>query len=182
MTLISAASLILSSLTVIGQVIIALIIVSIFVRETKTLEVVSKNALLFSFVVALVATLGSLFYSEVAGFEPCKLCWFQRIFMYPQVILLGIALWKKNRELAIYNSIALSFVGALIAGYHYLLQIGIAPELPCAAVGYSAACSQRFVMNFGYITIPMMALTAFSLIVVFSITAKLNAPKHRPLS
>lgn len=172
MTLVSTANLILSSLTVIGQIIIVLLGISFFTRQTKVLEFVSKNAILFSLVVALIATLGSLFYSEIAGYEPCKLCWFQRVLMYPQVILLGIALWKKNGMLTIYNSIALSILGAVIAGYHYLLQIGIAPELPCAAMGYSVSCSQRFVMNFGYITIPMMALTAFTLIILFMAAQK----------
>lgn len=174
MTLVSTANIILSSLTVIGQIIIALIIISFIFRKTKILELFGKNAILFSFIVALIATLGSLFYSEISGYEPCKLCWFQRIFMYPQVILLGIALWKKNGMLAIYNSFALSTIGAMIAGYHYLLQVGIAPELPCSAVGFSAACSQRFILQFGYITIPIMAFTAFLLIVIFSIAAKLN--------
>lgn len=174
MTLVSTVNIILSSLTIIGQIIVALIIISFISRKTKILELFGKNAILFSFIVALIAMIGSLFYSEIAGYEPCKLCWFQRIFMYPQVILLGIALWKKDGVLAIYNSITLSIIGAVIAGYHYLLQIGVAPELPCSAVGFSAACSQRFVMQFGYITIPMMAFTAFLLIVVFSIAARLN--------
>lgn len=173
MTLVSTANVILSSLTVIGQAVIVLVAILFLARQTKLLEFISKRAILFSFIVALVATLGSLFYSEVAGYEPCKLCWFQRIFMYPQIVILGIALWKKN-GLVNYNSIALSIIGAAIAGYHYLLQIGVAPELPCAAVGYSAACSQRFVMNFGYITIPMMALTAFALITLFMIAQKFS--------
>lgn len=178
MTLISAANLILSSLTVIGQIVIALLAISLVSRQTRVLNFISKNALLFSFIVALIATLGSLFYSEIAKFEPCKLCWVQRIFMYPQVFLSAIALWiwKKDKllTLAADNHIALSFMGAVVAGYHYLLQIGIGPDLPCAAVGYSVSCSQRFVMNFGYITIPMMAFTAFLLIFVFSIMAKLR--------
>ncbi len=166
MTLVSIVNLILSSFAVIGQVVIGLVIISLVIRNEKLTQFFGKNAILFSFVIALIATLGSLFYSEIAGFEPCKLCWFQRIFMYPQVILLGIALWKKKGALAIYSSITLSSVGAVVAGYHYLLQIGIAPELPCAAVGYSVACSQRFVLNFGYITIPIMALTTFTLIAI----------------
>ena len=58
----------------------------------------------------------------------------------------------------------LSIIGAVIAAYHYLLQLNIAPSLPCSAVGYSVSCSQVFVMNFGYITIPLMSLTVFSLI------------------
>jgi len=175
MTLVSTANLILSSLTVIGQIIIGLAIISLVIRNGKPIRWFGQHAILFSLIVALIATLGSLFYSEIAGYEPCKLCWFQRIFMYPQVIILGIALWKKNGVSTIYNSIALSAIGAVIAGYHYLLQIGVAPELPCGAVGYSVACSQRFVMNFGYITIPTMALTAFVLILLFMFTMKIYA-------
>ncbi len=178
MTLAPTVNFILSSLTVIGQIIIGIAIVLIATRNKKLVQFFGKNATLFSFIVALIAMLGSLFYSEIAGYEPCKLCWFQRIFMYPQVILLGIALWKKNGTSTIYNSIVLSAIGALIAGYHYLLQIGIAPEIPCSAVGYSVACSQRFVMSFGYITIPMMAFTAFALIILFMTTQKLYTQKN----
>ena len=165
MTLTPVVNLILGSLTVAGQAVILLIALSMIWRQVKVLEFFGKNAVLFSFLAALVATLGSLFYSEVAGYEPCKLCWFQRIFMYSQVVLLGIALGRKSYEK--YESITLSAVGAAIAGYHYLLQVGEAPGLPCAAVGYSVSCSQRFVMTLGYITIPMMALTAFVMITSF---------------
>jgi disulfide bond formation protein DsbB len=182
MTLVSTASLILSSLTVIGQLAVAVALFAIITRNEKIIVFGGRGAVLFSFVVALIATAGSLFYSEIAGFEPCKLCWFQRIFMYPQVILFGIALWKKNETLAVYNSIALSIIGGLIAGYHYLVQIGAAPALPCSAVGYSASCAQRFVMTFGYITIPMMAFTAFMLIIVFMFAKRLYHQKDESFS
>ncbi|OGZ79497.1 MAG: hypothetical protein A2312_00255 [Candidatus Staskawiczbacteria bacterium RIFOXYB2_FULL_32_9] len=133
-----------------------------------------KYALFFAFVVVLIATLGSLFYSEVAGYEPCKLCWFQRILMYPQVIILGMAFLKKDIGVVSY-SIVLSAIGVVIAGYHYLLQIGVASSsVGCSVVGYSISCAQRFVMGFGYITIPMMAFTAFLLIIVFMVTLKLT--------
>lgn len=167
MTLVNSANQILSVLTVVGQALILVLLALLFWRKKHPIfDFFGKNALLFSFIVALTATLGSLFYSEIAGYEPCKLCWFQRILMYPQVIILGMALYKKHRDIADYG-IAISAIGALVAGYHYLLQIGIVPELICSAAGYSAACSQRFVMNFGYITIPMMTFTAFLLIIVF---------------
>jgi disulfide bond formation protein DsbB len=166
MTLVSTANLILSLLTILGQLIIAVAIFALITRSEKIIGFLGRRAILFSFFVALTATAGSLFYSEIAGFDPCKLCWFQRIFMYPQMILLGIALSKKNEAFAVLNGLTLSLIGALIAGYHYLLQIGFAPSLPCSAVGYSVSCAQRFVMTFGYITIPMMAFTAFLLIAV----------------
>lgn len=83
--------------------------------------------------------------------------------MYPQVIILGVSLWKRDNNVRNYI-MPLSVIGALIAGYHYLLQIGVAPSVSCDAVGYSVQCSKVFSMSFGYITIPMMALTAFVLI------------------
>ncbi|NCS99887.1 disulfide bond formation protein B [Candidatus Parcubacteria bacterium] len=126
-----------------------------------------------SFIVALIAMSGSLFYSGVAGFTPCTLCWYQRILMYPHVILLGVALWKEDKRIMDYL-IALSTLGVFVSGYHYLLQIGILAPLPCSAIGYSVSCTKTFVMSLGYITIPMMSLTAFLLIVTFMVTKKLS--------
>jgi disulfide bond formation protein DsbB len=82
--------------------------------------------------------------------------------MYPQVLLMGIALIRKDRWMKIYG-FAFSIIGAAIALFHYTGQLGFTP-LPCSAVGVSVSCSQRFVMEFGYITIPMMAFSAFMLI------------------
>lgn len=154
---------ILSVLTIASQIVIVGIILGSVFRLRWITDFFGKRALVFAFLVALSATAGSLFYSEVAGYEPCKLCWFQRIFIYPQVIILGVALVARDIRVRMY-SVALSSVGALIAGYHYLLQLGIAPNIPCAAVGYSISCAKNFVMNFGYITIPLMSLSAFVLI------------------
>ena len=91
--------------------------------------------------------------------------------MYPQVILFGMAFWRRGRDLIDYV-IALSGIGFFISGYHYLLQTGIAPAVSCSAVGYSVSCSKVFTMNFGYITIPMMALTAFLLILLMQVIKK----------
>lgn len=156
--------------------IIALFVFCVFSPDTrkKIFSYAGKKATLLSFIVALLAMSGSLFYSEIAGFEPCKLCWFQRILMYPQVIIFGIALWRK-RDASDYG-IVLSSIGIFISGYHYLLQRGIVPAASCSAVGYSVSCSKVFVMNLGYITIPMMAFTAFTLILLIQILKK-NADK-----
>ena len=159
-----------ASLTVFAQILILFLAYSYFFSP-KGLGVFKNNYLILAFIVALAATLGSLFYSEIAGYEPCKLCWFQRIFMYPQVFLLGLALYKKDLGMAPY-SLLLSSVGAVIAFYHYLLQLNIAPSLPCSAMGYSVSCSQVFVMNFGYITIPLMAFSAFVLLIFLALINK----------
>ena len=173
MNFIDLINLKLSLLVVIGQIVIAFLLVSMFLKKepNNIINFFSKNALFFSFIITLGATLFSLFYSEIAGYEPCKLCWFQRIFMYPQVIILGMALWKKNREVADY-AITLSIIGAIIAGYHYLLGFGLVPNIPCSAISQTVSCSQNFVTNFGYITIPLMSFTGFLLIIVLLVTQK----------
>ncbi len=167
MTLITVIGNTLGLLTIVGQVIAAVLLVALIARKKKVTDFASEYALLFGFVVASIAMAGSMFYSEIAGYEPCKLCWFQRILMYPQVLLLGMAWWRKERWMLPYASI-LSAIGGLIAGYHYLLQRGVAPALPCSAVGYSVDCAKIFVMQYGYVTIPLMAFTAFALIFLFT--------------
>lgn len=82
--------------------------------------------------------------------------------MYPQVFLMGVALYRRDISMRVYG-LVLSSVGAVLALWHYLGQLGFG-TLPCSAVGYSVSCADRFVMQYGYITIPMMAFSAFLLI------------------
>ncbi len=91
--------------------------------------------------------------------------------MYPQAILFGLAFLKKDRGIFAY-AIPLSVIGAVAAGYHYLLQIGlIGSIISCSAVGYAESCAKIFINEFGYITLPMMSLTAFALIFLISVNA-----------
>lgn len=163
-------------LTLLGQIIIiATLLGWLLLRKNNRYQLLigrfSKYALTAAFIVSLMATLGSLFYSEILHYQPCKLCWFQRIFMYPQVILLGIAAWKHDYCIKKY-SLTLSLIGLLIAAYHYLMQIGLIIAINCGVVGYSASCNETFVLQYGYITIPMMSLTAFGLISLLMIQLK----------
>lgn len=137
----------------------------ILIKE-KIFYYVGKNFLLLSFIISVVATLGSLFYSEILGYSPCKLCWYQRILMYPQVLFFGIALFKKDRSILNYV-LPLSVIGFFVAGFHYFLQMSKNISFSCEVVGYSAACSEKFLLHLGYITIPMMAFTAFALLILF---------------
>jgi len=123
-------------------------------------KLIEKHSLKILFLVSLIATSGSLYFSEVRGFTPCKLCWYQRIFMYPQVFLILVALYKKTKDVYKYVLI-LSLVGLAIAIYHYNLQINPNPYAPCGDVGFSVSCSDNFFIYFGYITIPWMSLSAF---------------------
>lgn len=171
MSLVSSVATVLAFSTIVAQVLIVLGFISYFFpKKIKPLDKLFSNYIVpFAFIVPVLATIGSLFYSEIARFEPCLLCWYQRIFMYPLAFIMTIGYFLKDKKAAIY-AIVLSAIGAVIALYHYLLQIGTVGQiLPCSAVGYSASCSQRFSLEFGYITIPMMALSAFLLIIVLSL-------------
>lgn len=168
----AVATQVFSVLTIIAEVSTIVIIASLLIKTTISQRILTffrKYGLLYAFLVALVSMLGSLYYSEIAKYTPCVLCWYQRILMYPQVFLLGIAYMKKDIHIAIY-SLVLSALGAIIALYHYSLQIGLTDELiPCTTVGYSVSCAEKFDMTFGYITIPMMSLSAFTLILTLMI-------------
>lgn len=163
-----------SVLTVIGQLIALVLLFALLTGRMKKLcDVVSRHALSLLLVAPLLGMLGSLFFSDIAGWTPCKLCWFQRIFLYPQVFILLLALYKRDRQIIPYI-LLLSGVGALIAAGHYSEQVWAAmhPEEtlePCDATGVSCASAPFF--HFGYITIPMMAMTAFLLNIVGSAIA-----------
>jgi disulfide bond formation protein DsbB len=135
-------------------------------KYSRAVSLLRKNyGLKMAFIAALFATTGSLFYSEVIGYTPCKLCWFQRVFMYPQVILLFLALWKKEKNVGLY-CIGLSMVGGLISIYHYLIQTKVTPAYFCSVAPGEVDCAQKVALQFGYITIPLMALTAFVMIIL----------------
>src|SRR3989338_9661662 len=123
-----------------------------------------KRALFFSFLIALIATGGSLFFSEIALYEPCKLCWLQRIFMYPQVVLLGLALLRKNTGILTYT-VYLSAIGALIALYQYGLNWYALyfPVEKCSIT--SVSCTDPH-FAFGFVNIPLMALSSFVILLL----------------
>ncbi len=123
-----------------------------------------KWGLWIGFALTLSGSLLTLFYSEIVGFPPCPLCWWQRIFLYPQVVLFGVALWRRDRNIAIY-SIVLSALGFGVALYHHALQVLPSGSLPCPAEG-TVSCAQRFVFEFGYITFPFMGATLFAFLMV----------------
>ncbi len=127
--------------------------------------VLSQNAISLIFLLSAVATLGSLFLSEIASFAPCKLCWYQRIFMYPTAIISGMALLLSDKKVFRYI-LVLSVIGALIAVYHYVIQM--APGLiQCS--DEIASCSAKQFANFGFITIPFMSLVVFVNIIILSL-------------
>jgi len=122
-------------------------------------------ALLFSaWLIALVSTLGALFSSEVMGLEPCVLCWYQRIAMFPLALMLAIALLPFDARVVRY-ALPLALVGAAVAAYHTLLVWGLVPKdlVPC---GQGPSCAEVKFQLLGFVTLPLLSLTAFALIVI----------------
>lgn len=127
-----------------------------------------RETLLFTaWATSVIAMFGSLFFSEIQKFEPCELCWYQRILMYPMVIILGIAVVKKDERISFYTMI-LSVIGALISLYHYSIQK--IPFMADNAVSCGRIpCTGQYINWFGFVTIPFLALVAFVIIFVCSL-------------
>ncbi len=127
-------------------------------------EFIQKNALYGAFAVALVAMLGSLYFSEIANFPPCVLCWYQRITTYPLVVIIGFAIYRKSKEILLPAFVLVS-VGWVIGLYHNLLYYKILPEAaaPCLA---GVSCTTKFIEWFGFVTIPLLAFGASTLILI----------------
>lgn len=122
---------------------------------------VGQIALPLAALVGLTALLGSLYYSEVAHYIPCRLCWYQRIAMYPMPLLLGIAAFRRDHDIRRYV-IPLALVGAAISIYHY--QLEWFPSQSSPACTLDAPCTVRWVFELGFISMPYMALSGFALI------------------
>lgn len=116
--------------------------------------------LYLAWLLALVATLGSLYFSEVRHFVPCTLCWYQRILMYPLVLILGIASYRFDRSAVAY-ALPLALLGVGVSGYHVLHQKipGFGPPGVCSG---GVPCSAAYIDWFGFVTIPVLAFVAFA--------------------
>lgn len=124
-------------------------------------DMVGGSSLVLAWIVATVATLGSLYYSEVAHFPPCELCWYQRIAMYPLAVVLGIAAIRSDFGVRRYV-LPVVWIGAAISAYHY--QLERFPAQGSLACTVEVPCTTVWVWQFHYISIPFMALSAFALI------------------
>ncbi len=134
----------------------------------------SPYAFIFSFAVALLGIVGSILYSEIIGFDPCVLCWLERVLLYPQVIIFGIAIFRRDDSIIPYI-LGLSIPGVILSLYHASVQLGGFSLTACTSEGGS--CSKVYVLEYGYITIPLMAFTAFLLIVISTLIRKKNLGK-----
>ncbi|NTW22310.1 disulfide bond formation protein B [Candidatus Falkowbacteria bacterium] len=162
----------LATLVIAAQAVSAIILVSLVFRGKlpRLHGFLAHLSLPLAFATALVATLGSLYLSEIAGFKPCDLCWFQRIFMYPQAILLGLALLRREMVVICY-SLPLLFIGLAISLYHNYIVYQAVTATFCSAIG-EISCTQQYIVEYGYVTIPLMSLTAFLLVILSLLLAK----------
>jgi hypothetical protein len=129
-----------------------------------------RAALGLAWVVALVATLGSLYYSEIADFTPCTLCWYQRICMYPLALILGIAAFRRDVSVRWY-AVPLASIGAAFAAYHAWIQ-AYPPEGGSGFCTIDASCLDRVVWELGFVSLPLMALSGFSLVITMLLLAR----------
>lgn len=132
--------------------------------------VIEGAELWLAFGVALVALFGSLFFSEFASFVPCRLCWFQRIFMYPLVPLLLALAIRKDLRGSLFYALPLTVLGSFVSIYHLYIEAHPEAETAGCKVG-GGSCAVKWINEFGYVTIPTLALTAFVLISLLVIAA-----------
>ena len=173
-----ALSLVFAALAIVLQVVLAVLLLLALaalvwqparrlLRELR--DLLFGGELWAAWVVALVATLGILYYSEIADFIPCRLCWYQRIAMYPLAVLLLLAALRKDiRGGAIY-AIPLALVGMGVAIYHIYIEYN--PEAETAGCKIGASCAVKWIEELGYVTLPVLALTAFAAVLALALMA-----------
>ena len=128
-----------------------------------------------AWLVASVSTLGALFLGEVMGYTPCMLCWYQRICMFPLVLILAAGLFPFDRRVVRY-ALPLALAGWLLAIFHWAVASGLVPErvTPCSQ---GVPCSVEQVTWFGFLTLPMLSVLAFSLIITLLLLTPFKVPK-----
>ena len=127
------------------------------------------------FLVSSIATGGSLFFSEIAHFPPCELCWYQRICMYPLTITTLLAALANDRRMSRYL-LPLPLVGAGVSVYHLLVENGVVEQTRACLISAPGGCAVKWIEEFGYVTIPTLALTGFALCFAFLLLGALPAP------
>jgi disulfide bond formation protein DsbB len=154
---------ILAGLGVAGQALAVLLVLLLVAARARIRNWLWGYELWAAFVVAAIATGGSLFLSQVAGFVPCEMCWFQRICMYPLSLLLLFLAWHGDNRSARYL-VPFPVIGAGVSIYHLLIENHVVATPAQCQVG--AGCTVKWIDYFGYMTIPTLALTAFVLLTV----------------
>lgn len=168
---------ILAFVTILSHIVLAISIGAfLFSRSCRTyIRTFAYNfGFIASFFIALVGMLGSLYFSDVVGWVPCILCWYQRIALYPLVVIFAIGVWKQEASAQVYG-LVLAIIGLVISLYQIYIQIAssFGEELQgfCSAIG-ATDCSEIYMQEFGYITFPVVSATAFLYIVLLQLVRK----------
>ena len=144
----------LALLTIVGAVFVTLFTIAIiYLSYKKDMEKFARFLGNYVFPIGFCVTFGgmflTLFYSEVLHYVPCDLCWYQRVFLYPQVCMFAYAWYKKDRAVLPYILI-LSLVGLAVALYHHMLQIGFDLMKPCSSALFAVDCAKPSFIEFGF--------------------------------
>lgn len=131
---------------------------------------INRYALYGAWLMAMLATFGSLYYSEISNFQPCTLCWYQRVAVYPLAIILGMATYRRDKAIVPY-AMALTFLGLFFAVYQ-VLEVYIPGLAALNLCGLDNNCKADYVNYFGFLTIPMLSIGAFLIILFFLVRAK----------
>jgi disulfide bond formation protein DsbB len=137
-------------------------------KKRPLLELTARFALPLGFLFSFFGMFMSFFYAEVLRFAPCDLCWFQRIFLYPQAFLFGYAWVKKDKGVFAY-SLVLSTVGVAIGIYHHMLQIGYDLMKPCSNAPFAVDCAKPSFIEFGFVTFPLMSTVLFVWLIIVAL-------------
>lgn len=155
--------------TVLGNVLTLLILFAfLFARGVflRVMKLLSVHGVAVATLLSAGASIGSLVYSEVVGFPACILCWIQRAFMYPQMFILGLAWWRPTAR-AVPLAFVLSLFGGAVALYNWIkdmLSVYAGYTAPCPAVSGLPSCDAIYILEYGYVTIAMLALNVFILL------------------
>ncbi len=145
-------------------------------RMMRAFENLRHYYLYFAWIQSLVATFGSLYFSEVMHLVPCTLCWYQRIAMYPLAVILGIAVYRQDSKVRMY-AVPLAVIGLLIAVYHNFLYYGMLAE-SYATCSAGVSCTTKTISWLGFITIPLLSCIAFSVILILVLLFKTRTTKE----
>jgi hypothetical protein len=136
----------------------------------------SESAVALAALVATTAALGSLYFSEVQNLTPCRLCWFQRICMYPLALVLVIGAWRRDRGVRWY-AVPLAVVGLVISSYHYLIEWN--PSLEAGECDLTAPCTVPYFRGFGFASLAFMAMCGFAAVLaLLSIPSRESSPSQ----
>lgn len=158
-------------LTLLSNIVFVVVLIVIAAHSgtrAKMYAFVHKYILQLLFWGIMAAVVGSLVYSNIVGFPPCDLCWYQRLFLYPQAIIVLMAMFRKNKTIIDYL-VPLSILGGVVALYQSIIQWGFSfgSILNCTAIG--GECAKVYVREYSYITIPFMSLSVFVYIIALKL-------------